>query len=478
MFGFINSPIKSLCTFCALSLLFISSASFSFDADVTISSKSVQFSTASAGVKSVSIKVWGPDGALVFSQTSAGSSITWNLANTAADGRYKYQAKLSDVVAGSRSRSNNSVQDSVKPIIASESGSVLVQSGSIVIPAEEQAEDETGLIQTLENSFQHLAGIVLNGLIAPAHADQVINDDAIIEFSLCVGQDCVDGETFGRDTIRLRENNLRIHFDDTSSTSSFPNNDWRIIINDGDSGGSNFFGIEDASAGRQILSLEAGAPTDSLYIDNNGRVGFGTPNPVTAIEAVVGSTPTLRLNQDGSFGFTPQSWDVAGNETGFFIRDVSNGLTLPFFIEPGAATDSLYVSSAGNIGMGIDSPTEKLHVVGNAVISGNLELGSSRSIKNQIHDLGLNQAIDALLALQPVMFKYNHSPQQQSIGFIAEDVPDLVASASRKSLKPMDIVAVLTKVVQAQQQVVETQQAAINELSEKMDRLLNEKNSK
>jgi hypothetical protein len=34
------------------------------------------------------------------------------------------------------------------------------------------------------------------------------------------------------------------------------------------------------------------------------------------------------------------------------------------------------------------------------------------------------------------------------VGFIAEDVPELVATKDRKGLSPMDIVAVLTKVVQ------------------------------
>jgi hypothetical protein len=34
------------------------------------------------------------------------------------------------------------------------------------------------------------------------------------------------------------------------------------------------------------------------------------------------------------------------------------------------------------------------------------------------------------------------------VGFIAEDVPDLVSTKDRKGLSPMDIVAVLTKVVQ------------------------------
>jgi hypothetical protein len=53
------------------------------------------------------------------------------------------------------------------------------------------------------------------------------------------------------------------------------------------------------------------------------------------------------------------------------------------------------------------------------------------------------------------------------VGFIAEDVPDLVASKDRKGLSSMDIVALLTKVVQEQQK-------AIKALSEKLAELQKE----
>ena len=57
---------------------------------------------------------------------------------------------------------------------------------------------------------------------SPSKADIQHLDDVIIGFSLCVGNDCVNGESFGFDTMRLKENNLRIHFDDTSTSASFP----------------------------------------------------------------------------------------------------------------------------------------------------------------------------------------------------------------------------------------------------------------
>ena len=182
---------------------------------------------------------------------------------------------------------------------------------------------------------------------------------------MCVGIDCVSGESFGFDTIRLKENNLRIKFQDTSTTASFPGNDWQITANDSSSGGSNHFAIDDIDGGRSPFKIAAGARTNSLFVDGGGRIGFGTSTPVASLHSVTGNTPTLRLEQDGSSGFTPQTWDIAGNEANFFVRDATNGSTLPFRIEPGAPTSSLHIDSSGNIGLGTGSASEVLHLVDN-----------------------------------------------------------------------------------------------------------------
>jgi hypothetical protein len=54
-----------------------------------------------------------------------------------------------------------------------------------------------------------------------------------------------------------------------------------------------------------------------------------------------------------------------------------------------------------------------------------------------------------------VQFNYRSDDSETYVGFIAEDVPALVANRDRASLSPMDIVAVLTKVIQAQQARIE-----------------------
>jgi len=57
------------------------------------------------------------------------------------------------------------------------------------------------------------------------------------------------------------------------------------------------------------------------------------------------------------------------------------------------------------------------------------------------------------------------------VGFIAEDVPALVATKDRKRLSPMDIVAVITRVVQEQQKTNQEQQTVIKTLTKKVAQL-------
>jgi len=193
--------------------------------------------------------------------------------------------------------------------------------------------------------------------------DVVTADDAIIQGSLCVGLDCVNNESFGFDTIRLKENNTRIKFDDTSTGTGFPNHDWQLTANDSASGGANKFSIEDITASTVPVTVTGSAPTNSLFIDSTGRVGFRTPTPVLDLHVNTSNTPALRLEQNNSGGFTAQTWDIGANEANFFVRDVTGGSKLSFRIRPGAPTSSIDISSDGDVGIGTASPENRLHVV-------------------------------------------------------------------------------------------------------------------
>ena len=223
-------------------------------------------------------------------------------------------------------------------------------------------------MKKLLKSHAHIATLLCSAVLigtTAAKADQVIPDDLIVQGSACVGLDCVNNESFGFSTLRLKENNTRIEFLDTSTSAGFPSNDWMITANDSASGGANYLAFDDITGGRQPFRVTAGAPTASLFVDSTGRVGLRTSTPVLDVHINTSNTPAHRLEQNNSGGFTAQTWDVAGNEANFFVRDVTGGSRLPFRIRPGAPTSSIDINAAGAVGIGTASPAGKLHLFGN-----------------------------------------------------------------------------------------------------------------
>ncbi|MBT8088882.1 MAG: hypothetical protein KJO01_01605 [Gammaproteobacteria bacterium] len=92
---------------------------------------------------------------------------------------------------------------------------------------------------------------------APVWADQVINDDLIVDGSQCVGADCADGELFDFDTIKLKSSDPQIRFQDTSTSAGFPTNDWLMGITDDTTTGSAYFYITDERSGLEVLHVQA-----------------------------------------------------------------------------------------------------------------------------------------------------------------------------------------------------------------------------
>lgn len=108
-----------------------------------------------------------------------------------------------------------------------------------------------------------------------------------------------------------------------------------------------------------------------------------------------------------------------------------------------------------NHGIGTTAPTERLEVAGNIKAFGALTQGSSREIKRDISDVSAKDSMKAVMGLKSVKFKYKaNNSGKEYLGFIAEDMPDLVATKDRKGLSPMDLTAVITKVVQEQQKML------------------------
>ncbi|MFA8300027.1 MAG: hypothetical protein ACEPOV_07690 [Hyphomicrobiales bacterium] len=185
---------------------------------------------------------------------------------------------------------------------------------------------------------------------------QNIGENLHVKGSLQIGVDANSNHDFGFDTFVMTEDNLRMYFKDNSASASFPSNDWRFLFNDADNGGKNYFAVEDATGSKVPFKVEAGAATDLLYLKGN-RVGINTNNPATLIHVVDGNTPTFRLEQSNAGGWSAYSWDVAANETNFFIRDLGNG-KLSFRVQAKTPENTLTLRQSGTVGIGTWTPNK------------------------------------------------------------------------------------------------------------------------
>ncbi|HEU4769847.1 MAG TPA: tail fiber domain-containing protein [Pyrinomonadaceae bacterium] len=358
----------------------------------------------------VTLTVVSPDGEAITKEFKGGNAPEFRLVDGKGerlpDGQYVYELRVTPVFAAG-------VKDALKA--AREKGNekevvrelkkrgqlpsqALVQSGSfqvvngMVIVAGASEEGQPGRRAMVEQpsvpapvqSAPPASTARVNLKIRRHHPrffvfDQVIPDDLIVQGSICAGFDCVNNESFGTDTLRLKENNTRIGFLDTSTSAGFAANDWEIRANDQPSGGANYLGFVDVTTGRLVFLTEAGAPANALRVTSSGNIGIGTATPALDISANTTDTPAIRLEQNNSGGFTAQTWDIGANEANFFIRDVTGGSRLSLRIRPGAPTSSLDIAANGNVGINNGSPGTTLDVSGNTLTLGSDSAATTRT---------------------------------------------------------------------------------------------------
>lgn len=233
------------------------------------------------------------------------------------------------------------------------------------------------------------------GLALPTSAAAQTNfhtTDGNIAGDLCVGSGCLNFTTHGVNELTLRSNNISVIFDDNSASTTLPDHDWGITVNDTYSGGREYFAIEDVTNNRVPFAIEAGARTDAIYIDNTSRIGIGERNPVEDLHILTSDSPTIRLAQEGAFG--DQAFDMGGNETNFFIRDVQAN-TLPIRLLDGTPSGMLGISSDG-VGIGTNDAIGSINILatldvnGDALIRTDLAVNGSLGIGTDAPDAPLH----------------------------------------------------------------------------------------
>jgi len=137
---------------------------------------------------------------------------------------------------------------------------------------------------------------------------------------------------------------------------------------------------------------------------------------------------------------------------------------------------------AGNLGVGTSNPAQKLHVIGNICATGSIGACSDRRFKTNIKPLG--DALALVQKLSPVRFDWKrddfpdqHFTDQRQIGFIAQEVADVVPEAVIKggdgylSVDYGRLTPVVVEALKEQQKQVESLRAENADLRTRLERL-------
>ena len=197
---------------------------------------------------------------------------------------------------------------------------------------------------------------------------------------------------------------------------------------------------------------------------NNATIDVGGSINIGQLSAGGEATPSIRLAikdvQDSSFDSGIALIRSTNTDTAY-INMVGGNLNLN---APTGASTQFKVAGTNTFAIAANGSISSS--TGASLSSGGTWTdASTRELKQDIKDLEYRESLNIIKQLNPVKFAYKKDPENERIGFIAEDVPDLVATDDRKGLSALQIVSALTKVVQSQQKEIQQLKRMVKRLN-------------
>ncbi|XHX79862.1 MAG: DUF6519 domain-containing protein [Stenomitos frigidus ULC029] len=241
------------------------------------------------------------------------------------------------------------------------------------------------------------------------------------------------------------------------------------------------------------LQLNIANKPQLKILQSNGNVGIGSDTPTAKLHIVTAAdeVEAVRLTVgDRQLDLGIQA-DAVQLRTNGKRYNFDQGITVQpgifnsagdLLLQTGGTSQVTILRDSGNVGIGTTTPEAKLQLIGNAKFEGTVvhsdspQVAASRVQKENIVDFASQEAADLLKALHPVKFTHRADPSQQpQAGFLAEDVPSLVASTDGQAVRMMEIIAILTQNIKNHEQTIVTltqqttqQQAMIDGLVERV----------
>jgi hypothetical protein len=230
-----------------------------------------------------------------------------------------------------------------------------------------------------------------------------------------------------------------------------------------------------ASTVRQMINLWSTGygigiqdSTEYFRTDSNFAWYKGGSHSNTVLDAGKDGTTLMSLDKSGTLTVTGAITPSVGN-------DATKGIMFP--TNPGggggdAAWIRYYVREANTekctLEIAIENDADDiLQLTANKINAKvAVTVSSSRELKENILELSVEEALATIQNLRPVKYDYKAIKKSRAnLGFIAEEMPDNLASSDRQTISPMEIIPVLTKMIQEQQKAINSLQQNLSQLT-------------
>ena len=255
---------------------------------------------------------------------------------------------------------------------------------------------------------------------------------------------------------------------------------------------------------------------EKLVVTTEGKMGCGTNIPIGKVQINTDSLYSdSEYNQHGMIIASGDAFD--SNIELYMGADNTNNVGYIQVTGDGNIKPLLLQARGGNIGIGTNLPTSKLHVVGGDIkidadatfwlssiaqiskVSGTDRLyvkngvngcyiardgtgwTSASDIRLKDNIVPIDNVLDKVIAMNPVTFTYKDSPDKAEVGFIAQEIETL--GLDEVVVKPKNdddfygldyekFVVYLVKGMQEQQEIINKQQQQIGILIQKVESLM------
>ena len=206
-----------------------------------------------------------------------------------------------------------------------------------------------------------------------------------------------------------------------------------------------------------------------------GSVGVGTNNPLQNLHVLgnllvaAGSSTGQHITQRAyELNNGTLSWEGSAGQLFSITNNLTSGSV--FTVNDASATPSIDVDAngtvelapfGGNVGVGTTTPTSKLTVSGDVLVSGiitSTDYNSTSDINLKENIQKIENPVDKVIQLNGVSFNWKESGRS-SMGVIAQEVekviPELVNTGDVKTVNYNGLIGLLIEVVKEQQKEID-----------------------